>query len=116
MYQPEYVRIKLSDITQEFIEGYNLTQLFHNGWISFEILHGCYGLPRFRKLANDLLRTQLENSGYYKAATTPGLWHHKWHPIQFVLILDDFGIEYVGKYHKLHLLKTLDQHYKITAD
>ena len=30
--------------------------------------------------------------------------------------MDDFGIEYVGKQHTLHLLKILEQHYKITAD
>ena len=31
MDQPEYVRIKLSYIPQEFIEEYNLVQLVHNG-------------------------------------------------------------------------------------
>ena len=47
---------------------------------------------------------------------TPGLWRHKWRSIQFLLILDNFGIKYVGKQHALHLLKILEQHYKITAD
>ena len=37
---PEYVRIKLSDITQEFIEEYNLTPLVQKVWIYFDILHG----------------------------------------------------------------------------
>ena len=37
---PEYVRIKISEIPQEFIEEYILTQLIQNGWIYFEILHG----------------------------------------------------------------------------
>ena len=36
--------------------------------------------------------------------------------IQFVLIVDDFGIEYVGKQHALHLLKILEQNYEITSD
>ena len=58
---------------------------------------GCYGLPQSGRLANDLLRTCLEKAGYYEAATTPGLWCHKWSPIQFVLLVYDFGIEYVGK-------------------
>ena len=30
-------------------------------------------------------------------------------------VLPDFGIEYVGKHHALHLLKILEQHYEITA-
>ena len=65
--------------------------------IYFEILRGCYGLPQSRRLANDLLRTCLEKEGYCEAATTPGIWWHKWRPIQLVLLVDDFGIEYVGK-------------------
>ena len=41
---------------------------------------------------------------------------HKWRPIQFVLLVDDFGIEYIGKKHVLHLLKTLEMDYEITTD
>ena len=62
------------------------------------------------------MRKRLEKAGYYEAARTPGLWRHKWRPIQFFLILDDFGIIYVGKKHALHLLKILEQHYKITSN
>ena len=40
----KYVRIKLLDIPQEFIDEYNLTEAAQNGWIYFEILRGCYGL------------------------------------------------------------------------
>ena len=96
MEQSKYVRIKLSDIPQEFIEEYNLTQSVQNGWIYFEILRGCYGLPQSGRLANDLLRTSLDKARYYEAATTPGLWIHKCRPIQFFLIVDDFSIKYVG--------------------
>ena len=46
MERSEYVRIKLSDIPHEFIEEYDLTQAVQNGWIYFEILCGCYGLPQ----------------------------------------------------------------------
>ena len=67
-------------------------------------------------MANDLLRTRLEKAGYYEAAKTPGLWCHKWCPIQFVLLVDDFGIEYVGNEHALHYLKTLEVDYEITTD
>ena len=116
MEQSEYVRIKLSDIPPEFIEEYNITQSVQNGWIYFGILRGCYGLPQSGRIANDLLRTCLEKAGYYEAATTPGVWIHKWRPIQFVLIVDDFGIEYVGKQHALHLPKILEQNYEITTD
>ena len=111
----EYVRIKFSDISQEFIEEYAPSKASQNGWIYFEILRGCYGLPQSGQLANDVLRTRLEKAGYYEAATTPGLWCHKWRPIQLVLLVDNSGIEYVGKEHALHLLETLEVGYEITS-
>ena len=41
---------------------------------------------------------------------------HKWHPIQFCLVVDDFGIEYVGKQHAQHFKSMLCKHYEITKD
>ena len=67
-------------------------------------------------LANTLLLTRLYISGYYKKTTTPGIWRHKWRPIMFLLIVDDFGIEYVGDNHLRHLKTTLTDHYTITED
>ena len=110
------MRIKFSDIPQEFIEEYDLSEAAQNEWIYFEILRGCYGLPKSGWMANNLLPTRLEKAGYYEVATTPGLWCHKWRPIQFVLLVDNFGIKYVGKEHALHLLKTLEVDYDITTD
>jgi hypothetical protein len=55
--RPEYVRIKLADIPQEFIDEYNLAAYAHNGWIYFEITKGVYGLKQAGKLANELLTT-----------------------------------------------------------
>ena len=116
MDRSEYVRIKFLDIPQEFIEEYHLREAAQNGWIYFQILRGCYGLPQSGRLANKLLRTCLEKVGYYEAAPTPGLWCHKWRPIQFFLLVNNFCIEYVGKEHFLHLLKTLKVDYEITTD
>ena len=31
----------------------------------------------------------------------------KWRPIQFYLVVDDFGVEYVGKQHAEHLATIL---------
>ena len=78
MANPEYVRIKLSAIPQEIIDEYDLTTYIHNGWIYYELVRGCYGLPQSGRLTNDILRTRLEKAGYYEAATTPGLWRHTW--------------------------------------
>jgi hypothetical protein len=47
---------------------------------------------------------------------TPGLWRHKWRPIMFTLIVDDFGVEYVGEEHAVHLRDTIKEHYDITEN
>ena len=48
---------------------------------------------------------------------TPGLWRHIHRPIQFSLIVDDFGVKYVGKEHIDYLLTSLRTHYsKVTVD
>ena len=75
--KPAHVRIKLTDIPQEFIDEYNLLKFEGNGWIYFEIIRGCYCLKQSGKLSNDLLCTRLEKANYYKKATTPGLRTHK---------------------------------------
>jgi len=37
-------------------------------------------------------------------------------PIEFTLVVDDFGVKYVGKQHADHLLKTLHKWYKTSID
>ena len=96
MERSEYVKIKMTGIPQDFIDEYNLTKFVHNRWVHFKIVRCAYGLLQSGGLANDLLRKCLEKAGYFEAVTTPGLWKHKWQPIQFSLIVYDFDIEYVG--------------------
>ena len=57
----------------------------------------------------------LHRYGYYQCATTPGLWCHKWWQpsIMLFLIINDFGIKYVGRQHADHLLATLHEHCKV---
>jgi hypothetical protein len=71
---------------------------------TFEICQGCYGLPHACILATGLLCPPLKAKDFDEAASTPGLWHHKWRPIQFCLIVDDFVVEYVGLEHFNFLL------------
>ena len=67
-------------------------------------------------LSNKLLKARLNKAGYYQCPTTPGLWRHKWRPILFCLIVDNFGIEYVDKRHANHLCDTLLKDYEITQN
>jgi len=64
---------------------------------------GMYGLPQSGLLANELLEKRLNKRGYHQSKLIPGLWSHKWHPVQFTLVVDDFRVKYVGKEHALHL-------------
>ena len=73
-------------------------------------------MPQAGILANNLLRGRLEEEGYYEAHSTPGLWRHKWRPIQFCLIVDDFGVEYVGIEHFNHLLTLLKKYHQIQTN
>ena len=67
-------------------------------------------------ISNKLLEQRLNKAGYLQCSTTSGLWRHKWRPILFCLIVDDFGIEYVDKHHAEHLRDILLEHYEITQD
>jgi hypothetical protein len=113
---PEYVRIKISDIPDKFFTEYNLGGRDREGWIYFEIWKGCYGLPQAGILANDLLRSRLLTERFYEAAYTPGLWCHKWRPLQFCLIVNNFGIEYVGIEHFNFLLNLLKKYHGVQCN
>ena len=67
-------------------------------------------------LANELLEKYLNQHGYFQSKYVSVLWTHKWRPIQFSLVVDDFGVKYVDREHALHLQSDLKKHYKITTD
>ena len=53
--RPEYVRIKFLDISQDFVDEYNLLAFVRDGWVYFQINRGVYSLPQSGILANNLL-------------------------------------------------------------
>jgi hypothetical protein len=75
-----------------------------------------YGLPQSRLLANELLEKILNKHGYRQSKLVPSLWQHDTRPIQFTLIVDNFGVKYVGKDYAQLLKNTLEEHYKLTCD
>jgi hypothetical protein len=77
---------------------------------------GMYGLPHAGLIANELLEKRLNANGYFQSKLVPGLWSHKTRPITFTLVVDDFGVKYVGKEHALHLQRVLEEHYKVSTD
>ena len=47
---------------------------------------------------------------------TPALWTHTTRLISFTLVVDDFGVKYVGRRHLDHLINALRDQYKITVE
>ena len=45
-----------------------------------------------------------------------GLWAYGSLPINFTLLVDDFGAKYLGKEHALHLKSALEDKTKVTTD
>ena len=116
MNRHEYMRIPVKLIPKEFIDEYNFWPLVYNGFVYCQIDRGMYGLPQAGILANKLPRKRLKPHGYLKVKHTPGLWRHFSRPIQFTLVVDDFGMKYVGADNLNHLINALQEKYKIKID
>jgi hypothetical protein len=71
-----------------------------------------YGLPQAGIIEQELLAKRLKEHGYSQSETMPGLWKHKWRPIIFSLVVNDFGVKYIGKEHAQHLLQMVQKYYK----
>ena len=112
----EYMRIPVDIIPQDIMDQYNLQELVVGGYVYVEIRKGMYGLPQAGRIANDALVPHLASHGYFQCPHTPGLFKHESRPIAFSLIMDDFGVKYVGKKHANHLISTLASKYTITKD
>ena len=113
----EYMRLKLSDLPEDFAKEYDLaSKVTKDGYVYLKIRRGMYGLPHAGLIAQQLLETRLNKEGYHQSELTPGFWTHTWRPISFTLCEDDFGVKYVGKQHVEHLLSVLKSNYKISTD
>jgi len=111
------MHIPLRLLPQRIIDLYNLESLAINGKVYVEIRKGMYGLPQAGIIANQKLVPILAKAGYHQSKHTPGLFKHESRPISFCLVVDDFGVKYVGKEHANHLIQTLtDADYKLTTD
>jgi hypothetical protein len=103
----EYMRLKLADMPEDVIEHYRLRNIATpDGYVYCKIRQGMYGLPQAGIIAQELLAKRLKEHGYFQSKMTPGLWTHEWRPIAFTLVVDNFGVKYVGEEHAEHLLKT----------
>ena len=109
---PEYMRIPIVLVPQEFIDTNNLANTLaskiKNGYIYMNIVQGMYGLPQAGILATGY--------DYYELDNTPGIFTHKTRAIWFTLVCDDFGVNYIGNQHAEHLMSFLKEHYDMEED
>ena len=117
MIEYEYMKIKLSEIPQDVTEHYKLNEIVHSdGYVYIEIRKGMPGLKQAGRIANDRLVEHLAQYGYHPTPNTPALWTHETRNISFALVVDDFGVKYVGKENFDHLVAALKDLYEITVD
>jgi hypothetical protein len=101
---------------EDVIAHYKLTDIAtHDGYIYCKIQKGMYGLPQAGIIAQQLLEKYLKVHGYHQSTITPGLWKHDTRPISFSLVVDDFGVKYVGEKNAQHLLDTVRKYYKCSC-
>eukprot|EP00804_Cyclotella_cryptica_P002314 CCRYP_004050-RA/>CCRYP_004050-RA protein AED:0.45 eAED:0.45 QI:0/-1/0/1/-1/1/1/0/165 len=75
-----------------------------------------FGLPQAGSLGHALLEERLNKAGYFQSQIVPGLWKHKTRSIQFILVVDNFGIKYLSQDDLDHLLAALRKYYDVTVD
>ena len=75
-----------------------------------------YGFPQAGLLAQQFLENRLSKHRYVQSKPIPGFWKHKWRPICFTLLVDDFGVKNQGKESIYHLISVPKGHYDISYD
>jgi hypothetical protein len=104
LHRPNFIRVKPNNIPDEVIEEYKLREkATKNGSIYIKAKQGLYGIPQSGLLASELLEKRLNKHGYRQSKLVPCLWKHDTRPIQFTLVVDDFGVKYEGEEHAQHL-------------
>jgi hypothetical protein len=112
----EYMWIPLRDIPSDILQQYNIATIARHDKVLVEIRKGMYRLPQAGIIAKHRLQAHLKTHGYFATPNTPGMFQHKSRPFTFSLVLDDFGIKYVGKHNAEHLLACLQELYTVTTD
>lgn len=112
----EYMYIPTRDIPADIMAQYQLTPLIRNDRVLVEIRKGMYGLPQAGIIANTRLQAHLATHGYLPFPHTHGLFRYSTRPVTFSLVVDDFGVKYVGREHADHLLQCLQELYTVTTD
>ena len=112
----KYINLPLALLPKEIVEQYKLTTVrkgrmcvCRNPTGNVRIETGktnCKGLSDLEHWTTRLLPMQ--------SHTWPV--DHKWRPIMFSLVVDDFGVKYVGKEHANNLIKKKKKYHPLSVD
>ena len=116
MDNPEWMWVDMRLIPDSIVLKYDLTSLARNGRVLARVDKGIYGLPQAGLLAQQRLIAHMAKHGYHQSPTTPCLFTHEYRPISAVLVVDDFGVKYVGREHAEHLMAALGELYTMKED
>jgi hypothetical protein len=109
--------MKLSNIPEEVIDEYKLKEkVTSDSSIYVEAKRCMHGIPQSGLLVNKLIEKQLNKHGYRQSKLVPGLWRHNTRLVQFTLVVDNFGVKYVGEEHANHLKQVMEEHYTLTCN
>ena len=75
-----------------------------------------YGLPQSGLLADEILEKRLNKRGYQQSKLVPGFWTHDSRPVQFTLVVENFGVKYLDEYHVIHLKNPIEENYTVTTE
>ena len=112
---PEYMLVPYSLFPPDIIEQYNIREKVNNkGMVLAKVIGAMYGLPQAGRIAFDELVEYLAKADYHPAPHTRGLFRHKTRQLQFLLVVDDFGIKFQNNTDLAHLISHLKQKYNLT--
>jgi hypothetical protein len=112
----EHMKIPLALFLDWIKKQCNLESLVLDGFVYLEMCCADWGLTQAGILANKILRKRLLPHGYYECANIPGLWKHSTCPMAFALVINNFGVKYVGKEDVDHLIQFPKTDYELTKD
>ena len=74
------------------------------------------GLKQAGCIANDRLKAHLAKFGFAPVPRTPALWKNDTKSIFFSLVIDNFGVKYIGKENADYLIQDLQKLYTISLN
>ena len=79
------------------------------------VIDGKYGLTQAGRLIHDQFEPFLAEAGYLRAGVIPGSFKHVTRPIQFILVVDEFGNKFTSQVDLDHLDNHLRTKYCVTV-